>query len=489
MEVLMSTVPQKEQKKYRFVLYKGKNGTITPKVFSFALLQLSVLLVFTTYFSWTGVAICMISYAIRMFAITGFFHRYFAHRTYSMGRVMQFIAAFIGTTSAQKGPLWWAAHHRHHHKTSDTEEDPHNSHLGFWHSHMLWFLYRETEGRTHEAIPDMAQYSELRLLDKYWYVPPVMLGVGLFLVGGWHWTVWGMFVSTFFLSNCTYTINSLMHYWGKQTFRTGDQSRNHWLLALITFGEGWHNNHHRYQASTRNGFYWYEYDITYYVLKAMSLVGLVRDLKPVPEKILEEGRLNRELRQEARRVGQDYVPVKVVQRDPIPLGKVVAPRALDLRAELLSLGQQVDLVRDRLAEEMERLRGHVADKRDLLNQELHNLDGTVAEGVKRWRQELEILGEQVAAIHKHLAEEIEQLNAQVADKKQQLGQEMQLVVDRLAARSKRRRAEMLLLSEEIVGLAVEVGTDIQRLGEHIGERVRLLGAEIEEMGNLLPKMA
>lgn len=278
---------------YKYVIRRTPHGTLTASATTFLLLQLSVLLVLTTHFSWTGVALCVGSYAVRMFAITAFYHRFFSHRTFKMGRVVQFIAAFIGATATQKGPLWWAAHHRIHHKESDTNADPHNSHEGFWHSHWLWFLYKETEPTDLEAIPDLAKFPELRLIDRYWVIPPIMLGVGLFLIGGWHWTVWGYFVSTFFLSNATYTINSLMHYWGRQRFDTGDESRNHWLLALITFGEGWHNNHHRYQASTRNGFYWYELDITYGILKMMSWVGLVKDLTPVPARILEEGRSGR----------------------------------------------------------------------------------------------------------------------------------------------------------------------------------------------------
>ena len=288
--------------------WRTEHGTLTPNVLPFLFLQLSVLLVFTTYFSWTGVIVCLASYFFRMFAITGFYHRYFSHRTYRMGRVMQFLAAFLGATATQKGPLWWAAHHRVHHKKSDTEEDPHDSHKGFWHSHWMWFLYRENDETHWDMIPELAQYRELRLIDKYWYVPSVMLGVGLFLVGGWHWTVWGYFVSTFLLSNGTYTINSLMHYWGKQQYQTGDESRNHWLLALITLGEGWHNNHHRYQASTRNGFFWHEIDITYGILKMMSWIGLVSDFTPVPAKILEEGRYNRAQMRIAKKQGTPYTP-------------------------------------------------------------------------------------------------------------------------------------------------------------------------------------
>jgi stearoyl-CoA desaturase (delta-9 desaturase) len=290
-------------------------GTLTPNIFPFFFLQLSVLLVFTTYFSWTGVIICVASYLVRMFAITGFYHRYFSHRTYRMGRVMQFLAALLGSTATQKGPLWWGAHHRVHHKESDTTADPHNSHEGFWHSHWMWFLYEESEDTDLQLISDFARYRELRILDQFWYVPSVMLGVGLYLIGGWHWTVWGYFVSTFLLSNGTYTINSLMHYWGKQQYYTGDESRNHLLLALITLGEGWHNNHHRYQASTRNGFFWNEIDITYSLLKLMSWVGLVSNLTPVPEKILEEGRHNKNLRKVAAKKGQAFEPRRVQATD------------------------------------------------------------------------------------------------------------------------------------------------------------------------------
>jgi stearoyl-CoA desaturase (delta-9 desaturase) len=270
--------------------YQTEHGTLTATVLPFALLQLAVLLAFTTYFSWTGVALCAITYLVRMFAITGFYHRYFSHRTFRLGRVIQFLAAFIGTTATQKGPIWWASHHRMHHKTSDTEEDPHNSHIGFWHSHWFWFLYKENDETDDRNVSDLLRFPELQLLDRFWYVPPTMLGVGLFVIGGWHWTVWGYFVSTFLLSNATYTINSLTHFWGKKRYDTGDESRNNGLLALITLGEGWHNNHHRYQASTRNGFFWNEIDITYAGLKLLSWVGLVGELTPVPARILEEGR-------------------------------------------------------------------------------------------------------------------------------------------------------------------------------------------------------
>jgi stearoyl-CoA desaturase (delta-9 desaturase) len=304
-----------QSRQYKWIIRQSRLGTLTASASTFLLLQLSVLLVFTTHFSWTGVALCAGSYLIRMFAITAFYHRYFSHRTYRMARVTQFLAAVLGATATQKGPMWWAASHRKHHRESDTENDPHNSREGFWHSHWLWFLYKETEPTNFESIPDLEKYPEIRMIDNYWVVPPVMLGVGLFLIGGWHWTVYGYFASTFFVSNGTYTINSLMHYWGKQQYDTGDESRNHLLLALITLGEGWHNNHHRYQASTRNGFFWNEIDVTYSILKVLSWVGLVHDLTPVPAKILEEGRHNRDLRRQAEKEGRPFTPERVLAKD------------------------------------------------------------------------------------------------------------------------------------------------------------------------------
>ena len=296
----------------RLVVWRFKRGTLTAAALPFLLLQACVLLVFTTHFSWLGLGVCFAAYFVRMFAITGFYHRYFSHRTFKMNRVMQFVAGFAGATAVQKGPLWWAAHHRRHHKESDTDLDPHSSRDGFGHSHWLWFLYRESNPTNYELIPELARFPELRLLDRHWTLPPLILALGLFAVSGWHLVVWGFFVSTFLLSNGTYTINSLMHTFGKPQYYTGDDSKNHWLLAIITLGEGWHNNHHRYQAATRNGFFWFEYDITYYLLRLLSLVGLVRAITPVPEKILEEGRLNRRLRRRAEKEGKEFMPAKVL---------------------------------------------------------------------------------------------------------------------------------------------------------------------------------
>lgn len=293
------------------VLYRNGRGTVSLMAIPFLLMQLSVLLVFTTHFSWTAVWLCLAIFWGRMFFVTGVYHRYFSHRTYKMGRVFQFIMAWMACTTVQKGPLWWAAHHRHHHAHSDDETDLHSPKNGFWHSHWLWFLYEETTETNYSKIPDFAKYAELRWLNRWWVIPPISLALVLFAIGGWQHVVWGFFVSTFLLSNGTYTINSLSHILGRQRFHSGDTSRNNWYLAILTLGEGWHNNHHRYQASARNGFYWYEYDVTFYILKLLSLFGLVWDLKPVPAAVLEEGRANDRLRVEARRKGEDFAPVSL----------------------------------------------------------------------------------------------------------------------------------------------------------------------------------
>ncbi|MET0661348.1 MAG: acyl-CoA desaturase [Steroidobacteraceae bacterium] len=245
---------------------------------------------------WSGVTpaaviCCLVLFFVRMFAVTGGYHRYFSHRTYKTSRVFQFILAFLAQTTAQKGALWWAAHHRQHHRFSDQHGDLHSPVIdGFWYSHMGW-LFNGTAATDYSKIPDFAAYPELRFLNRYHLLPPIALGVATFLVLGWSGLFVGFFLSTVLTWHATFTINSLSHVFGKRRFATTDDSRNNWLLALLTLGEGWHNNHHRFPASTRQGFYWWEVDITYYVLTVLSWFRIVWDLRPVPERILEEGRM------------------------------------------------------------------------------------------------------------------------------------------------------------------------------------------------------
>jgi len=236
--------------------------------------------------SWWGIAIASMSYVPRMFFVTGAYHRYFSHRSYKTSRWFQFVLAIGCTLTAQKGPLWWAAHHRQHHKLSDKPGDLHSViQQGFWWSHMGWILSTDLEDTDYSRIKDFGKYPELRWLNTYWMLPAVAAGVLAFVIGGFYGLVWAFAVPTVLCWHGTFTINSLSHLWGGRRYKTEDDSRNNPVLAIVTMGEGWHNNHHHYQVSARQGFFWWEYDVTFYILRALSVVGLVWDLHGVPDHI------------------------------------------------------------------------------------------------------------------------------------------------------------------------------------------------------------
>lgn len=233
------------------------------------------------------------TYSIRLFGVTAGYHRYFSHRSYRMGRRMQFLMAFLAQTSGQKGVLWWAAQHRDHHRHSDHERDIHSPwQRGFWWSHVGWILSNEHDSYERIKVADLAKFPELRWLDRHHWVPAVLFAAFIFSTGGAAAFVWGYVVSTVLLYHCTFSINSLAHIFGSRRFDTSDQSRNNWLLALITFGEGWHNNHHFSMGSCRQGIRWWEVDVTYWVLKVLAGLGLVRDLRPfrIPAATAQEAR-------------------------------------------------------------------------------------------------------------------------------------------------------------------------------------------------------
>lgn len=259
------------------------------RVIPFIGMHVACLAVFWVGWSVTAVAVAFGLYVVRMFAVTGFYHRYFSHRTFTTTRAGQFVFALIGASAVQRGPLWWAAHHRKHHRHSDTELDAHSPrHHGFWWAHMGWITSPSNFATDLEAVPDLAKYPELRFLDRFDILVPVLLAVTLFLVGGGQLLVWGFFISTVFLFHGTSFINSLAHVMGRRRYVTGDDSRNSFILAVITLGEGWHNNHHKYPGAARQGFFWWELDLTYYGLKLLSWLGVLWDLRPVPRRLLEE---------------------------------------------------------------------------------------------------------------------------------------------------------------------------------------------------------
>src|SRR5579871_6825458 len=226
------------------------------------------------------VAVCLFLYVFRMWAVTSGYHRYFSHRSYKTSRVFQFILAFLGSMCVQKGVLWWAAHHRHHHRESDQPADIHSPlQKGFWWSHIGWILCDKYIETRWEGIKDFAKYPELRFINRFYWIAPASLILALYFAGGVSMVVWGFCISTTLLWHGTFTINSLSHVFGKQRYKTTDTSRNNWLLALITLGEGWHNNHHYHQNTANQGWFWWEVDVSFYALKLLSWLGLVWDLR------------------------------------------------------------------------------------------------------------------------------------------------------------------------------------------------------------------
>lgn len=277
------------------------------RVVPFILMHVACLAVFWVGWSATAVWVAVALYLVRMFAITGFYHRYFSHKAFKAGRGVQFAFAVLGASAVQRGPLWWAAHHRHHHASSDTARDAHSpKQHGFLRSHVGWFLTRENYRTREELVPDLVGYPELRFLDRHDQLVPALLAVLLFAGGnllqayapslgvtGWQLLVWGFAISTVALYHATFTVNSLAHRFGRRRYATRDDSRNNFWLALLTLGEGWHNNHHHFPGSARQGFFWWEVDLTYYFLRALAWMGLIHDLRPVPSRMRDARRVDR----------------------------------------------------------------------------------------------------------------------------------------------------------------------------------------------------
>lgn len=275
------------------------------RVVPFILLHLACFAVNWVGVSWFALVFAFALYALRMFAVTGFYHRYFSHKAFRTSRVMQFILAVLGASAVQRGPLWWASHHRHHHVNSDAAEDAHSpvQHGLLW-SHFGWFLSNRHFATQTQRVKELNQYPELRFLDRFDVIVPALLAISIFLLGYWlerefpgletngpQLLVWGFAISTVALYHATFTVNSLAHVWGKRRYATSDQSRNNLLIALITLGEGWHNNHHHFPGSARQGFYWWEIDFTYYGLRILAALGLIWDLRTVPMEIRESRKI------------------------------------------------------------------------------------------------------------------------------------------------------------------------------------------------------
>jgi stearoyl-CoA desaturase (Delta-9 desaturase) len=257
----------------------------------FLVMHLVPLLVVFTGIDRTAAALFAVTWTVRTFCITAGYHRYFAHRSYRLARVPQALLAFGGLTAVQKGPLWWASHHRDHHRYADTERDPHSPQAGFWWAHMGWITSGKFGDTDYEAIDDFARFPELVWMNRHDWVGPWSLAAICFLVGGWSGLVVGFFASTVLLWHATFCVNSLAHLRGRRRYATNDSSRNNVFVALIAMGEGWHNNHHHHPSSARQGFRWWEIDPTYYLLRVLGWVGIVRDLRQPPAVALGSRRL------------------------------------------------------------------------------------------------------------------------------------------------------------------------------------------------------
>ena len=284
--------------------------------------------------SWAGFGVAVAFYYLRMFGITAGYHRYFSHRSFKAGRGMQFFLAFLGTLSVQKGVLWWAAHHRDHHKYSDMPEDIHSPlQRGFWWSHAHWILVRKHDVTKWDNIRDMAKFPELRFLNNFHFPISIGLAVVLYAVGGFWWLIWGYMVSTTLLWHGTFTINSFAHMIGSRRYNTTDTSRNNLILALLTMGEGWHNNHHYYQRSVSQGFYWWEIDMSYYILKMLSWVGLVSDLQKIPDHVRDPAQANERLARKQQAAQSAEKPVADAA-DEGPETALAEPQAIRLESVL-----------------------------------------------------------------------------------------------------------------------------------------------------------
>ncbi len=291
---------------------------VYPSAFSFIVVHVCCLGAIFTGITLEAIVVGIVLYWVRIFAIGAGYHRYFSHRSYSTSRAFQFVLAFMAQTTAQKSVLWWAAKHRHHHLHSDTAHDVHSPrHTGFLYSHMGWIFSRRHDNADLVKVADFARYPELMWLHRLELLPAVVLGTGCFLVAGWSGLVVGFFWSTVAVYHATFCINSLAHVHGRKRYVTGDDSRNNWLLALFTMGEGWHNNHHAYQSGVRQGFRWWEIDPTFYLIKLLSFTGLVWDLKSPPEAVLRNEQplgsrvINRAAEELAARFNPDRIALTI----------------------------------------------------------------------------------------------------------------------------------------------------------------------------------
>ncbi len=262
-------------------------------IFRTVLFHTSIILLFYVGYSLTSLSVCLLSFIIRMFAIAGGYHRYFSHRSYNISRVFQFILAFLGTTTGQKGPLSWATSHMKHHCSSDKAGDPHSPKLqSIGYAHLGWLWRQNALPTDRKFVQRFQQYPEIVFLNRFHTIGPVTLICFLALLGylldqsypelntsRGQLIAWGFIVPTLLILHGTCLINSVSHYCGSQRFRDGDESRNVWWLFPIALGENWHNNHHHRPSSANTSCVWWEIDVVYYIICLLEAAGLIWDVR------------------------------------------------------------------------------------------------------------------------------------------------------------------------------------------------------------------
>ncbi|CAD5949323.1 Palmitoyl-monogalactosyldiacylglycerol delta-7 desaturase, chloroplastic [Planktothrix tepida] len=261
--------------------YKPDWITIAFMVFLHAAALLAFL---PSNFSWAAVGLALfLHWVTGGLGITLGFHRLVSHRSFEAPKWLEYFLIFCGTLACQGGPIDWIGLHRLHHQYSDQEQDPHDSTKGFWWSHLGWMLFHTPAD---EQIPrytkDIADDPVYLFFQKYFLVIQVIFGVLLYLIGGWSFVVWGIFFRVVVMFHCTWFVNSATHKFGYQTYESGDSSRNCWWVAVVTYGEGWHNNHHAFQYSARHGLQWWEIDLTWMTISLLQALGLAQKVKLPP---------------------------------------------------------------------------------------------------------------------------------------------------------------------------------------------------------------
>ena len=235
-------------------------------------------------FSWPAVGVAIfLHWVTGCLGVTLGYHRLVSHRSFKTPKWLEYFFILCGTLSAEGGPIQWIGLHRIHHKYSDTGNDPHDSNRGFLFSHMGWMLFEiPMEAQTPRYTQDISDDPFYLFCQKNFILLQVVLGLLLFAIGGWPFVVWGVFVRLVLVFHCTWFVNSATHKFGYVSHASGDKSRNCWWVALLTYGEGWHNNHHAYQYSARHGLQWWEIDITWGIIVLLQRLGLATNVKVAP---------------------------------------------------------------------------------------------------------------------------------------------------------------------------------------------------------------